>query len=130
MTTLWRVDADFENVAGDVVGMLTYFSLAPEFDERSDVLIGWDRDWYEIDAGELQRETVGALVGRPWPTLPLEDLVALASRELPAIATIDCDQRIELAGDRTTPAVQETKQQLDQLLHNQGINARIAWEKD
>jgi hypothetical protein len=128
---LWRIDADFE-ADGEVVGMLTYFSLAPEFDGRSDILVGWARDWYEVDAGELQRETVGELVGRPWPTLPLEDLVALARRQMesPALAEVDIDQRVELC-TTDTPSMADAKRQLNQALNHRGhSSARVAWEKD
>src|SRR6185436_7712199 len=101
-----------------------------DFDKRCDVLIGWNRDYYEEEAGDLNRELVESLVGRPWPTLPLEDIVILA-RGLVAHPAPDIDARGELAGQTESPGVSDARQHLQSALNHRGESqARVAWEQD
>lgn len=132
---LFRVDADYENAAGEVVGMLSYFSLTPSFDGRSDILRGWNRDFYEVDSSDLTREQAGQLVGRPWPVLPLLELFMLVHADGPVENDYlgIADERVELAlgHQSSTPAIADAKRQLDAALNHRGqSSARVAWERE
>jgi hypothetical protein len=123
---LWRVDADYVTGDGDTVGQLSYFSLSPTWDSRSDVLIGWNRDFYQEEV-DITREKAAELVGRPWPVLPIAELVALASGRLPVTCCVPVDVPVELADDVSPdgPAMQDAKRQLRSVL-----DRRQTWEKE
>lgn len=77
---LYRIDALQIDDAGDVCGMLTLFadnSVTAKRVEAAWLRDGWLTDAY-IDDVELTEYEAQRLLGHTWPTLPIEELVALA----------------------------------------------------
>lgn len=120
---LWRIDADYVNADGDVVGMLTWFSSDGHGRYTTDAMPGWNIDRYEQDAIGLTREQIGRLLGRTWPTLPIADLLAIVDGQAHGSGPVEDDDPVELANDE--PVMADAKRQLQS-----AIERRQAWEKE
>jgi hypothetical protein len=129
---LWRIDADYVTGDGDVVGMLTWFSADGHGRYTTDAAPGWNIDRYEQDATGLTRAQIGRLLGRTWPTLPVEDLLAIADGFLTCGAA-PLNESIELSEaaaavegvEQLAPHMADAKRQLAS-----AIDRRQSWEKE
>jgi hypothetical protein len=129
---LWRIDADYVTGDGDVVGMLTWFSADGHGRYTTDAVPGWNIDRYEQDAFGLTRAQIGRLLGRTWPTLPIEDLLAIADGftergESPLNESIELSEAAAATEgvEQLSPHLADAKRQL-----HSAIERRQAWESE